>query len=79
MDCGLGGRVHADLMQGILLSEKLRRRTDPSRIFGGLKGATTRLTAPAYWKFESIFLQRGVHCEPDFLSPTHLPRYIRRR
>src|SRR5215469_8043412 len=37
---------------------KLRERTDPSRAFGGIKGATTRLTAPAYWKFESSPLQR---------------------
>jgi hypothetical protein len=29
--------------------------------------------------FESISLQRRVHCEPDFLSPTHSPRYIRRQ
>src|SRR6516165_2659014 len=28
------------------------------------KGPTTRLTAPAYWKFESISLQRRVH-EPS--------------
>jgi hypothetical protein len=31
------------------------------------KSATTRLTAPAYWKFESISLQRRVRCE---LVPT---------
>jgi len=37
---------------------KLRGRTDPSRAFGGIKGATTRLTALAYWKFESSPLQR---------------------
>ena len=35
-----------------------RGRADPFRAFGGLKGATTRLTAPAYWKFESTPLQR---------------------
>ena len=29
--------------------------------------------------FESFSLQRRVHCEPDFLSPTHSPRYIRRQ
>ena len=39
---------------------KLRERTGPSRAFGGIKGATTRLTAPAYWKFESIPLQQRV-------------------
>jgi hypothetical protein len=33
--------------------------------FGGIKGATTRLTAPAYWKFESGPLQRRVTCEPE--------------
>ena len=58
-DRGLGGRVHAALMQGVVLPEKLRGRTDPSRAFGGIKGATTRLTAPAYWKFESSPLLRG--------------------
>jgi hypothetical protein len=26
------------------------------------------LTTPAYWKFESSPLQRGVQCEPDFLD-----------
>jgi len=40
---------------------KLRGRPDPSRAFGGIKGATTRLTAPAYWKFESSPLQRRVN------------------
>ena len=39
---------------------KMRGHTDPSRAIAGLKGTTTRLTAPAYWKFESIFLQRRV-------------------
>jgi hypothetical protein len=43
---------------------KLRGRTDPSRAFGGIKGATTRLTAPAYWKFESSPLQRRVARTP---------------
>ena len=43
---------------------KLRGRTYPSRAFGGIKGATTRLTAPAYWKFESRPLQRRVSDEP---------------
>jgi hypothetical protein len=42
---------------------KLRGRIDPSRAFGGIKGATTGLTAPAYRKFESISLQRRVSCE----------------
>ena len=28
------------------------------------KGAITRFTAPAYWKFESIFLQQRVHEPP---------------
>jgi hypothetical protein len=32
---------------------KLRGSADPSRAFGGIKGATARL-----WKFESISLQR---------------------
>src|SRR5215468_12599135 len=35
------------------------------------KGATNRLTAPAYWKFESISLQRRV-CKLSF--PRALPR-----
>jgi hypothetical protein len=30
------------------------------RAFGGIKGSTTRLTAPAYWKFESSPLQQRV-------------------
>src|SRR5215471_20025473 len=46
----------------------------PSRAFGGIKGATTRLTAPAYWKFESIFLQRRVRCEP--VSRENSPSYV---
>ena len=40
--------------------------TDPTLrpLFEGdmVVGATNRLTAPAYWKFESISLQRGVRC-----------------
>jgi hypothetical protein len=43
------------------------RRTDPSRATGGKKGAKPRFTAPAYWKFESTSLQRGVRSEPDSL------------
>src|SRR6516225_1000543 len=42
------------------------------------KGPTTRLTAPAYWKFESISLQRGVLCEPDS-SPAFGPHSMQRR
>jgi hypothetical protein len=45
---------------------KLRGRTDPSRAFGGIKGATTRLTAPAYWKFESSPLQQRVCLSLEF-------------
>jgi hypothetical protein len=41
------------------------RRTNPSRATGGKKKCETRFTAPAYWKFESTSLQRGVSCEPD--------------
>jgi hypothetical protein len=41
--------------------------TDPTlrTLFEGdmIVGATNRLTAPAYWKFESISLQRRVRCE----------------
>ena len=55
---------------------KLRGRPDPSRAFGGIKGATTRSTAPAYWKFESSPLQRRVmqtigssSVEPTSLTP----------
>ena len=40
--------------------------TDPTLrpLFEGdmVMEATNRLTAPAYWKFESISLQRGVRC-----------------
>jgi alkanesulfonate monooxygenase SsuD/methylene tetrahydromethanopterin reductase-like flavin-dependent oxidoreductase (luciferase family) len=39
---------------------KLRGGTDPSQAFGGIKGTTIRLTAPAYWKFESSLLQQRV-------------------
>jgi len=45
---------------------KLRGRPDPSRAFGGIKGATTRSTAPAYWKFESSPLQQTVSLSRDF-------------
>src|SRR5262249_12990028 len=56
------------LAQGVVLSEKLRGRTDPSRAFGGIRRATNRLTAPAYWKFESSPLQQTVRLSPDFAS-----------
>jgi hypothetical protein len=55
-DYGLGGRVYADLMQDVVLSETEKaHRPVPS--IRRHKRATTRLTAPAYWKFESIPLQ----------------------
>src|SRR5215813_10613152 len=38
------------------------------------KGPTTRLTAPAYWKFESISLQQRVRCEP--VSRENSPSYV---
>src|SRR6516165_1254127 len=45
----------------------MRRRRDLSHRAGGTdepqRGATIRLTAPAYWKFESSPLQRRVGCE----------------
>jgi hypothetical protein len=48
---------------------KLRGRPDPSRAFGGIKGATTRSTAPAYWKFESSPLQRRVRLSTRISLP----------
>ena len=58
-DYGLGGRVYADLMQDVVLSETEKaHRPVPS--IRRHKRATTRLTAPAYWKFESSPLQRRV-------------------
>src|SRR6516164_315741 len=36
---------------------------EPLGRLGRTKGAITRFAAPAYWKFESIFLQRRVRCE----------------
>src|SRR5215472_13680520 len=38
------------------------------------KGATTSFTASAYWKFESIPLQRRVRCEP--VSRENSPSYV---
>jgi hypothetical protein len=40
----------------------VKLRTLPLHAFTGDRG------------FESISLQRGVRCEPDFLSPAHSPR-----
>ena len=45
-----------------------------ARRLGCTKGAITRFTAPAYWKFESIFLQRRVRDEP--LPPSALERHF---
>src|SRR5215472_15161180 len=41
------------------------------------KGATTRLTAPAYWKFESSPLQQTVRLSPDFASVPGKTRVFR--
>jgi hypothetical protein len=49
-----------------------------SRDVAGLrKGATIRLTAPAYWKFESIPLQQRVRLSPDFASVRDKARVFR--
>jgi hypothetical protein len=36
----------------------------------------TKLTVAENWKFESVFLQRGVSCEPDFRSESLDPRIL---
>src|SRR5262249_15178315 len=47
-----------------LSQKRLARTRTRSQSTTHPKGPTTRLTAPAYWKFESISLQRRVRCEP---------------
>src|SRR6516164_3459653 len=47
-----------------LSQKRLARTRTRSQSTTHPKGPTTRLTAPAYWKFESISLQRGV-CKPS--------------
>src|ERR1700752_3406059 len=44
-----------------LYEKRLARTRTRSQSTTHPKGPTTRLTAPAYWKFESIPLQRRVH------------------
>src|SRR5215469_1236424 len=44
-----------------LSQKRLARTRTRSQSTTHPKGPTTRLTAPAYWKFESISLQRRVH------------------
>jgi len=39
-------------------------------------GAHTRVTVLAYWKFESVSLQRGVGCELDFGRDVEGERYL---
>jgi hypothetical protein len=75
-DYGLGGRVYADLMQDVVLSETEKaHRPVPS--IRRHKRATTRLTAPAYWKFESIPLQQTVGLSPDFAVVPGKARVLR--
>jgi hypothetical protein len=51
-----------------LSQKRLARTRTRSQSTTHPKAPTTRLTAPAYWKFESISLERRVRLSPDFAS-----------
>src|SRR6202030_616515 len=66
------------------LREPDRRRRDEERLSRSeqrtlSKTQNNHLTGKAPYKFESISLQRRVHCEPDFLDPDKSCFWLRGR
>src|SRR5439155_24409858 len=59
---------------------KERRTAFPLRTKNRQQTKNDCLTGKAPYRFESVFLQRRVHCEPDFrgLDPRHLAMKIAR-